>query len=219
MTCIAPLPDGTFLIMNGAHQGVAGFGLATSPNLNAVLYDPSKAVNRRMTVMANTTIARLYHSEAILLPDGRVLVSGSDPEDGVNPQEYRVEVFVPPYLLSGAPRPAYTITETDWVYGGMYSITVTVGNVANLKVSLIGLVSSTHGNSFGHRTFFPAFSCEGNECIITAPPDPWTSPPGWFHLFILDGPTPSTSTFVRIGGDPGKLGNWPNLPDFAVPGV
>jgi hypothetical protein len=24
---------------------------------------------------------------------------------------------------------------------------------------------------------------------------------------------------VRIGGDPGKLGNWPNFPDFKLPGV
>lgn len=219
MTCMAPLPDGTFLILNGAHQGVAGFGLATSPNLNAVLYDPTKPIGARMTVMANTTIARLYHSEAILMPDGRVLVSGSDPEDNVHPQEYRVEVFIPPYLLSNLPRPAYTIQNKDWAYGGAYPIQVTAGNVANLRVTLIGLISSTHGNSFGHRTFFPAFSCQGNTCTITAPPDPWTSPPGWFQLFILDGPTPSISTFIRIGGDPGRLGNWPNLPDFNVPGI
>jgi hypothetical protein len=219
MTCMAPLPDGTFLILNGAHQGVAGFGLATDPNFNAVLYDPTKPLGARMTVMANTTIARLYHSEAILMPDGRVLVSGSDPEDNVNPQEYRVEVFIPPYLLSNLPRPAYTIQNKDWAYGGSYDIQVTAGNVANLRVSLIGLISSTHGNSFGHRTFFPSFSCQGNTCTITAPPDPYTSPPGWFQLFILDGPTPSISTFVRIGGDPGNLGNWPNLPDFTVPGV
>ena len=36
----APLPDGTFLIANGAQQGVAGFGLAEDPNLTALLYDP-----------------------------------------------------------------------------------------------------------------------------------------------------------------------------------
>jgi hypothetical protein len=42
---------------------------------------------------------------------------------------------------------------------------------------------------------------------------------GWFQLFLLDGPTPSHSTWVRIGGDPGKLGNWPNFPDFKLPGV
>jgi Domain of unknown function (DUF1929) len=219
MTCITPLPDGTFLILNGAHQGTAGFGLGKDPNLNAVLYDPSKPVNNRMSVMANTTIARMYHSESMLLPDGRVLVSGSDPLDPEYPEEYRVEVFLPPYLLSGAARPNFTIQETDWAYGGQYQIRITAGDIANLKVSLLGMVSSTHGNSFGARTLFPAFSCSGNTCTITAPPNHYICPPGWFQLFILDGPTPSHSAFVRIGGDPGNLGSWPQLPGFTLPGI
>jgi hypothetical protein len=219
MPCMTALPDGTYLILNGALHGTAGFGLATNPNLNAILYDPTKAVNTRFTVMANTTVARLYHSESVLLPDGRVLVSGSDPQDGTNPEEYRVEVFVPPYLLSGLARPAYTIQNKDWTYGQNVQITITAGNVANLKVSLLGVVSSTHGNSMGQRTIFPAFSCAGNTCTITAPPNANVSPPGWFQLWILDGPTPSTATYVRIGGDPGKLGNWPNFPDFSAPGI
>jgi hypothetical protein len=41
------LPDGTFLIVNGAHQGHAGFGLASKPNLQAELYDPSKPLHNR----------------------------------------------------------------------------------------------------------------------------------------------------------------------------
>ena len=36
------LPDGTYLILNGAYQGFAGFGLANDPNLNAVS-QPSQA--------------------------------------------------------------------------------------------------------------------------------------------------------------------------------
>jgi hypothetical protein len=32
---------GRFMIMNGAHQGVAGFGLASDPNLGAIMYDVS----------------------------------------------------------------------------------------------------------------------------------------------------------------------------------
>ncbi|EFW13530.1 copper radical oxidase [Coccidioides posadasii str. Silveira] len=219
LTCMAGLPDGTFLILNGAKEGVAGFGLAKDPNLNAVLYDPSKPVNQRMSVMGNTTIARMYHSEAILIPDGRVLVSGSDPEDPDFPQEYRVEVFLPPYLLSGAPRPTFTIQDTDWAYGQNYKIEITSGNTSKLRVSLLGLVSSTHGNSFGSRTIFPAVSCSGTTCTITAPPDSHTCPPGWFMLFVLDGPTPSVASFVRIGGDPGRLGDWPAFPDFDLPGV
>jgi hypothetical protein len=107
------LPDGTYLIFNGGQQGRAGFGLATNPNLNAVLYDPSKPVNQRMSVMANTTIDRLYHSKEILLQDGRVLVSGSDPEDVRFPQGYQVEVFVLTYLLSGLSRPTFNMSSTD----------------------------------------------------------------------------------------------------------
>jgi hypothetical protein len=221
MPCITALPDGTYIILNGAMQGVAGFGLATDPNLNAILYDPTKPVNARFSVMANTTVARLYHSEAVLLLDGRILVSGSDPQDGVHPEEYRVEVFVPPYLLSGATQPSYTIANTDWAYGTNYEITnVDLPAGGPIRVSLMGAVASTHGNSMGQRTIFPAVTCGGTTCTITAPPNSHVCPPGWFQLFVLDGPTPSVAQWVRIGGDPAEVGNWPaGFSDFTVPGV
>jgi hypothetical protein len=98
LACMVPLPDGTFMIMNGAHQGFAGFGLATDPNFNALLYDPKLPVGQRMSKLNSTTIARMYHSEAILLPDGRVMISGSDPltnwDNGTvrYPEELRIEV-------------------------------------------------------------------------------------------------------------------------------
>ena len=57
---MAGLPDGTYLILNGAQHGYAGFGLGADPNYNAVLYNPTKPVNQRMSVMANTTIAVSY---------------------------------------------------------------------------------------------------------------------------------------------------------------
>jgi hypothetical protein len=222
MTCITALPDGTYLILNGAQEGVAGFGLATNPNLGAVLYDPSKPVGSRMSIMANTIVARLYHSEAILLPDGSVLVSGSDPQDGVHPEEYRVEKFSLPYNLNGATPPQFTIANTDWAYGGSYPITITLlptNNYSTLKISLIGAVSSTHGNSMGQKTIFPAFTVNQNIVTIQAPPNNKVSPPGWFQLFVLDNGTPSFSTWVRIGGDPAQLGNWPAYSDFTVPGL
>lgn len=222
MPCMAGLPDGTYLIANGGQHGVAGFGLGGSPNYNAVIYDPTKPVNQRMSVMANTTVARLYHSEAIVLLDGRVMISGSDPTGnyqsnaGNFPEEYRVEVFSPPYLLSGATRPTFTITNKDWNYGS--SITFT-SSVTGVKVSLLGSVGSTHGNSMGQRTFFPAVSCSGTSCTVTAPPNAHICPPGWYMMFVLNGPTPSVGQFVRIGGDPAALGNWPKLTGFALPGV
>ncbi|RCI15606.1 hypothetical protein L249_3621, partial [Ophiocordyceps polyrhachis-furcata BCC 54312] len=220
MPCMAPLPDGTYMILNGAHHGVAGFGLGKDPNLNALLYDPSKAVGHRITVMANTTVARLYHSEAITLLDGRVLVSGSDPQDGTNPQEYRVETFTPPYLLRGKPRPTFSVENTDWSHG--QQIPFRLGGSAqngDLAVSLLGSVSSTHGNSMGARTIFPEFSCSGTSCFVTAPPNKYICPPGWYQFFVLDGGVPAVGVFVRIGGDPAQVGLWPKGKGFTTPGI
>ncbi|KAK8212979.1 hypothetical protein BKA81DRAFT_316641 [Phyllosticta paracitricarpa] len=222
--CMTALPDGTFLILNGAHQGTAGFGLGVDPNLNALLYDPTKPVNQRISIMANTTIGRLYHSEAVLMDDGRVLVSGSDPEDPRYPQEYRLEVFNPPYMLKSknATRPSFNINNNiDWAYGQQVSFTVTNADTSKLKVSLLGGVSSTHGNSMGQRTYFPAVTCNGNTCTVTAPPNSSVCPPSWFQMFVVDGTTGfvSKATWIRVGGDPGSLGNWPNFPDFDLPGV
>jgi hypothetical protein len=231
------LPDGTYLIMNGAQLGVSGFASASDPNLTPVLYDPSLPVGQRMRELSSTTIARLYHSESSLLPDGSVIVSGSDPQDPRYPQEYRHEIFSPPYLLSGAQRPAFAVGNSDWAYGGKYAIKVKSPSMANIGITLIGgkylvsscymlrftlvhsAASSTHGNSMGSRTMMPDFMCVGFACLITAPPNAGVCPPGWFMLFVLDGPTPSKAVWVRIGGDPAQIGNWPPGPVFTRPGV
>jgi hypothetical protein len=229
MTCMCALPDGTYLILNGAMHGIAGFALARDPNLNAVLYDPSLPVNQRFSIMATTIVARLYHSEAMLLPDGRVLVSGSDPQDGQNPQEYRVEVFNPPYILSGAAPPSFTIASRDWNYGqGGIAITANIpsSNLGGVRVSMLAAVSTTHGNSMGQRTLFLAAACSGPAgeatCLLTAPPNERIAPPGWYQIFVLDGKRPGHSNWIRIGGglaDAAGIGNWPAFPDFNTPGL
>jgi hypothetical protein len=220
MSCMAPLPDGTFLIVNGAKAGNAGFGLANKPNLNAVLYDPYKPKGSRMSIMANTTVARMYHSESITLLDGTVLISGSDPQDGVNPQEYRVETFTPPYLLTGKTRPTFTLANKDWTYGQTNSFSLGHGALnGEISVTLLGSVSSTHGNSMGARTLMPAVSCTGTICTVTAPPHKHVCPPGWYQFFVLDGGIPAVGVYVRIGGDPAEVGNWPDAEGFTRPGI
>jgi hypothetical protein len=221
ISCMATLPDGTFLILGGAQIGEAGFGLADDSNFNAVLYDSRQPKHQRMSIMANTTIARMYHSEAVVMDDGRVLVSGSDPQDnGKHPQEYRLEVFLPPYLLSGATQPTFDLPQNDWAWETDYPFTITSSAGGEIKVSLLGSESSTHGSSMGARILFPRFSCSGKACTVKAPKGPYVAPVGWYRMFVLDGPTPSHATWVRIGGDPGQLGNWPDATAFQpLPGL
>jgi hypothetical protein len=38
-------------------------------------------------------------------------------------------------------------------------------------------------------------------------------------MYVLDNGTPSHAQWVRIGGDPAQLGNWPQLPGFTQPGM
>ncbi len=45
--------------------------------------------------MASQTLGRFYHSNALLLPDGRVLSAGGD-------LRYQSEIYSPPYLFKGA---------------------------------------------------------------------------------------------------------------------
>jgi hypothetical protein len=221
ISCMATLPDGTFLILNGAQTGEAGFGLADDSNFNAVLYDSKKPVHQRMSIMANTTIARMYHSEAVVMDDGRVLVSGSDPQDnGKHPQEYRLEVFLPPYLLSGATQPTFDLPQKDWTWETDYAFTITSSSDGEIQVSLLGSESSTHGSSMGARILFPRFSCSGKACSVRAPKGPYIAPVGWYRMFVLDGSIPSHAAWVRIGGDPGQLGNWPDAAAFRpLPGL
>lgn len=91
-------------------KGAQGFGLATSPTLEALIYDPSRPAGSRFTRDAKSTIPRLYHSVSTMLLDGDILVSGSNPVDqpilqpsAQNPYvtEFRIERWTPGYL-SGA---------------------------------------------------------------------------------------------------------------------
>lgn len=80
MTDAVLLPDGTVLMLNGAHAGSAGGYMARDPVNQAIIYNPAAPAGQRFTKQGTTTIPRLYHSVAILLPSGEVLVAGSNPD-------------------------------------------------------------------------------------------------------------------------------------------
>jgi len=75
------LPDGSVLWLNGCNRGAQGFELASDPTFPALLYEPTKALGTRWTQLASTDIPRLYHSIALLLLDGTVLITGSNPHE------------------------------------------------------------------------------------------------------------------------------------------
>ncbi|KAJ3313405.1 hypothetical protein HDU76_002652, partial [Blyttiomyces sp. JEL0837] len=221
MPNIVHLPDGTFLIVNGCKFGVAGFGLGQDPTFTAVLYDPTKPVNARMSVLNSTIVARMYHSEALLLHDGRVLITGSDPQEQEQgyPEEHRIEMYIPPYLTNGKTRPTFTITSSTQVnFGAQLAFTANLPSNGPIRVSMVSPGVNTHGNTMGSRLVFLSVAKQADgSYLATMPPNQGVAPANHYLIYVLDGPTPSVGQWIRLGGDPGNLSSWPNLPGFTLP--
>jgi hypothetical protein len=108
------LPDRTVFVSGGSLQRESEI----RARLQAEIYDPA---SDQWRIAATATVTRKYHSIALLLPDGRVVAAGGNPEGGdqvawepPHPnEELRLEVFSPPYLFRG-PRPAITGAPDDW---------------------------------------------------------------------------------------------------------
>ena len=102
------LPDGKVLAVGGmshhshytSKENFEDMGMADKMGvLNAELYDPE---TKTWAWMAPQKRPRLYHSTALLLPDGRVISMGSNPYARII--EPTIEIYEPPYLHKG-PRP------------------------------------------------------------------------------------------------------------------
>ena len=104
------LPDGTVLATGGGTDK-SGFVDANAV-LQAEDWDPASGA---WTTYAGMTAPRLYHSVAVLLPDGRVYVAGGGGDPGVSDQK-SAQIFSPPYLFKG-PRPTIASAPSTVSYG------------------------------------------------------------------------------------------------------
>ena len=76
------LPNEEILIIKGAQKGIAGWDRATTPSFSPLLYRPKAPLCARFFVLAPSSIARMYHSSASILPNDTVMVGGSNQSSG-----------------------------------------------------------------------------------------------------------------------------------------
>lgn len=247
------LPDGTYLFVNGAQYGTAGYAqrtltittfadmpygesLATGPVLQPAIYNPNAPSGHRWSTagLGSSTIPRLYHSSALLLPDGSVMVAGSNPNVDVNVSTvysttYIAEYFYPPYF-SATSRPVPQNIPSTLSYGGDYfDITIPsssysgAGNAAaaNTTVWLIRQGFSTHAMNMGQRIMQlnNTYTVQSNGTIIlhTAqlPSNANLFQPGPAFLFVTINGIPSNGTYVIVGN--GQIGTQPTSPASVLP--
>jgi galactose oxidase-like protein/Big-like domain-containing protein/Kelch motif protein len=188
------LPDGNVLVTGGGTTSApADLGHAVLP---AELWSPT---TETWTTLASMNSPREYHSEALLLPDGRVLISGGGRfnDDNEPTYQYSAEFFSPPYLFKGA-RPVISSAPSQLSYG--QNFTVQTPDAARIaKVSLIRFGSVTHDINMSQRFLPLSFVVGTGSLSITAPVNSNLAPPGNYMLFLVDtNGVPSVAAVVHF---------------------
>ncbi|XP_057966948.1 aldehyde oxidase GLOX1 [Malania oleifera] len=211
------LPTGDVLLINGAQDGVSGWNLAEEPNFAPVLYRPAKQGIDRFRVLKPSTIPRMYHSSSAVLPDGKILVAGSNTNSrysytGVEyPTELRVEKFSPPYLdpALGVHRPEIDEenAEKKVSYGQRFRVPFKLIEFGvdkeDVKVTMYSPPFTTHGFSQNQRLvqlgMFDLFQeIDGYNAVVEAPPSGKVAPPGYYLMFVVYRGVPSPGIWVQI---------------------
>ncbi|ERN10543.1 aldehyde oxidase GLOX [Amborella trichopoda] len=209
------LPTGHVLVINGASRGSAGWELATSPLTKPFLYKPDAIAGRRFSSAKGTAIARMYHSSAILLPDGRILVAGSNPHahyrfTGVSfPTELRVQAYTPYYMDPFFDdRRAMNLTidgGAGVVYRERFGIEFWMGRRPGvMEFHAYAPPFATHSTSMNQRMLKLECASLVREmsgfvrAMLVAPPSPIVAPSGYYLLSVVNGGFPSKAQWVRF---------------------
>jgi galactose oxidase len=190
------LPNGQVVVIGG--QTFAQPFSDDTSILAPELWDPN---TQKFSVLSSQAVPRVYHSWALLLPDGRVLSGGGGLCGGCGTDHPNVEILTPPYLLnangSAAARPTISNAPADATLGTTIAVTAS-GDTTTF--ALMRLSSSTHSvNNEQRRIKVTPTVGTGGEFLLTIPSEPGYAVPGYYMLFALNAQgVPSVSKTLRL---------------------
>jgi hypothetical protein len=175
-------PDDKVVITGGSSDYR---GRGDSDMLLCQIYDPKRG---EITKVADPTVGRNYHAEALLLPDGRVIVLGSDPlygdADNETPGtfEKRIEIYSPPYLYQGD-RPQI-VGGPEHVQHGQKVWFGSPQAGAIRSARLVRPSAVTHVTDVEQRSIKLDFERNGDGIEVRIPSNSGVVPAGWYMLFV-----------------------------------
>jgi hypothetical protein len=197
------LPDGTALLLNGW----GGAGNERDWSTPQVL-DPRGGQLRveRGSAWPAELPQRGYHSIALLLKDGRVLVGGGTAFNrDIGCEQPDLLIYEPPYFKKG-PRPALAATAPKTlelsIGGAPVELAYDGGALAppaDGGVALMALGSFTHSFDQNQRYVRLGYEPRGSAVAITPPRTAAEAPPGDYILHLVSAAgVPSDGVHVRV---------------------
>ena len=191
------LADGKVLVTGGSTDPNVLTGVA----YQATIWDPATG---HWTAGASAAVARLYHSNALLLNDATVLTGGGGAPGPLN--NLNAEIYYPYYLYkndgSGQPaiRPVITAATPQSLLPGN-TINITVGPTDQIsRLTFVREGATTHCNNSDQRFINLTFQQTGQQLTTVLPSDPTVLLPGWYMLFAFNSagvPSKATVLFVN----------------------
>lgn len=178
------LPTGQIFVVGGQTYAVP------FSDDNAILipelWDPA---SMSFTPLAPMQTPRVYHSVALLLPDGRIFVGGGGQCGACATNHPDAEIFSPPYLFNSdgtpATRPAITSAPSAGTLGQTIEVTT---SVAVENFAIMRLSASTHAVDNDQRRVPLTIQSSPNAgyYVLSIPADAGSVPLGYYMLFAMD---------------------------------
>ncbi|KAI4178014.1 MAG: hypothetical protein LQ343_000098 [Gyalolechia ehrenbergii] len=191
------MPDGKVLVVGGEAYPVP-FSDNTAV-LTPELYNPASSSFMSVNPMS---VARTYHSWALLMPDATVIAGGGGLCGGCDTNHPNAQIYTPAYLFnadgSKASRPVInTISATSVAPGA--TITVST-NVAVTSFSLVRYGSGTHSvNTDQRRIPLTPTATSGTTYTLQLPNDSGIVLPGAWMVFVMNAQgVPSVAKTITV---------------------
>ncbi|WP_404388309.1 galactose oxidase-like domain-containing protein [Humibacillus xanthopallidus] len=194
-------PD-SIVLADGRVLLLAGHDMTGATDVTRAQYVDPLSDFSVTTGTTSSGVIRGYHSVALLLPDGRVLVGGGrDVVTADSLEKPTYQIYTPDYLSRA--RPIIASAPTQLEYGALFQLP-TVGTPS--EVVLVALGSQTHSFDTGQRVVQLPIGVTYSRpdgaalSIVGTPVDSHVAPPGYYALVVLDGArTPSVAKVVHVG--------------------
>ncbi|KAL0438866.1 UNVERIFIED_CONTAM: Aldehyde oxidase GLOX1 [Sesamum latifolium] len=164
----------------------------------------------------------MYHSTALLLRDGRILVSGSNPHAYYNftgvlfPTDLTMEIFSPDYLdprlVRVRPKIVSPASHSQLGYGQQLLINFTAQGRINrgfITVTMVAPPFATHSFSMNQRLLVltnrtgisasvTPLGRSNYQVQVMTPGSNILAPPGYYLLFVVYREVPSQGIWIQI---------------------